>query len=370
MVLMLLDHTRDYFMNTRVNPTDMATATPALFFTRWITHFCAPTFMLLAGVGAYLRLSRGGTKRELSYFLVTRGFWLIVLEFTLSRWGMAFAIDYHFVWSLVLWALGWSMIALAALIYLPDWALATFSLLMIALHNLLDPIQPAALGKLAWLWNVLHRPGVIQLSHDRLALVGYPLVPWIAVMSAGYLLGKLLLTPREQRRRTLVLMGSAMTAAFVVLRAINVYGDPVPWKVQRSLAMTVCSFLNCTKYPPSLLFLLMTLGPALLFLAWSDRPLSSWTRPLVTFGRVPMFYYLLNFPVAHALAIGLSAALGLSLQHLLDPNGVVSPSPEWYGFPLWVTYAMWILGNLLLYPLCAWYAGLKKRSRNPLLSYL
>jgi hypothetical protein len=165
-------------------------------------------------------------------------------------------------------------------------------------------------------------------------------------------------------------MGTALEAVFVVLRAINVYGDPFPWKAQHSLAMTVCSFLNCTKYPPSLLFLAMTLGPALLFLAWSDRRLPNWTGPFVTFGRVPMFYYLLNFPVAHVLAIALSAALGLSLEHLLSPNGPVAASPEWWGFPLWVTYAMWALGNVLLYPLCAWYARVKKRSRNALLSYL
>ena len=370
MVLMLLDHTRDYFMNTRVNPTDMANATPALFFTRWITHFCAPSFMLLAGIGAFLRLSRGRTKRELSYFLVTRGVWLIVLEFTLSRWGVSFNLDYHFVWSLVLWALGWAMIALAGLIYLPDWPLATFSIVLIAGHNLFDRVQPTSFGRFGWIWNVLHRPGLIPLSHDRVLLIGYPLVPWIAVMSAGYLLGKILLKRVEQRRCTLLVLGSALIALFVALRALNVYGDPAPWKPQHSLAMTICSFLNCTKYPPSLLFLAMTLGPALLFLAWCDRPLPNWTRPFVTFGRVPMFYYLLNFPIAHALAIAVSAALGLSLEHLLSRTGPVSPSPEWYGFPLWVTYAMWILGNLLLYPLCAWYAGVKKRSTNPLLSYL
>jgi uncharacterized membrane protein len=262
------------------------------------------------------------------------------------------------------------MIALAGLIYLPDRVLATFSVVIIAGHNLLDKVQPAAFGKWAWVWNILHRPGVVQLTRDRIALVGYPLVPWIAVMAAGYLLGKLLLRPREQRRRALLMMGSALVIMFVVLRATNLYGDPLPWKPQSTLALTVCSFLNCTKYPPSLLFLAMTLGPALIFLALMDRPMPGWARPFVIFGRVPMFFYLLNFPMAHTLAIALSAALGLSLAHLLSPTGPVTPAPDWYGFPLWVTYAAWILGVVLLYPLCAWFAGVRQRNKYPLLSYL
>jgi uncharacterized membrane protein len=370
MVFMLLDHTREAFMNSAVNPTNFATTTPALFLTRWITYFCAPVFVFLAGTGAYLALARRGSKSKLSRFLLTRGLWLIVLEFTLSRWGLAFNFDYHFLWLLVLWTIGWCMIALAVLIYLPRWALALFSFSMIAGHNLLDGINAANLGHWSWLWNIVHQPGIVKLTSDRVAFVAYPLIPWIGVMGAGFWLGEILTRPAETRRRTLLKAGAAITLGFILLRALNLYGDPLRWKAQRSLALTICSFLNCQKYPPSLLFLMMTLGPALIFLAFADRPAPKWTTPIVVFGRVPMFYYLLQFPVAHVLAIALTAARGGSLNHFFAATGPLTPSPAGYGYGLGVVYAMWLLGLLLLYPACAWFSKLKQSNRSPWLSYL
>ena len=367
MALMLIDHTRDFFMSPGLSPTRMATTTPALFLTRWITHFCAPTFELLAGVGAFLYLSRGKTKKQLSWFLLTRGLWLLVLEFTIGLWGVMLNIDYHVVWLLVLWALGCSMIVLAGLIHLPRWALRAVAFGLIAFHNLFDRIDATSLGAFSWPWSILHQVRVVQFGEGKFFLLGYPLIPWVAVMASGYLLGELLLKPRDERRRLIFRIGLGLTLGFIVLRAINIYGDPAPWQHQPSLIMTFCSFLNCTKQPPSLLFLMMTLGPSLMALAWFDRPLPKWTNPIITFGRVPMFFYLLQFPVAHGLALLLAAVLGHNLWHQLAP---FMPTPAWYGYPLWVTYAACLVGLLLLYPLCAWYADVKKRSRSPWLSYL
>ncbi len=364
MALMLLDHTRDFVMNTSADPTNMSTATPALFFTRWITHFCAPGFMLLAGVGASLYMPRGRTKRELSWFLFTRGLWIIVLELTLGRWGLSFNLHYSFIWLLVLWSLGCAMIVNAALIHLPRWLLAAVTVVAIAGHNLFDTVRSAS-----WLWLLVHQPGFLRPANPAV-FDGYPWLPWMFVMSAGYLLGSWYQQAGEVRRRKLVIMGAMMTVGFVVLRALNVYGDPSHWQHQRSAMMTLCSFLNCTKQPPSLLYLLMTVGPLLMLLAVFERPLPRWTKPLVTFGRVPLFFYLLNFPVPHLLTIALSVATGQDWRHFETPIGPFSDSPAGFGHSLGVTYLVWIAGLLILYPLCAWYAGVKRRSRSPWLSYL
>jgi uncharacterized membrane protein len=272
MVVMVLDHVRDYFMDVRINPTDLALTSPPLFFTRWITHFCAPTFVFLAGVGAAIARARGKTQGELSLFLLTRGFCLILLEQTLASLGMFFTIPPILI-GLILWAIGWSMIALAALIFLPRTVIGVFGIGMIALHNLLDNVQVRGGGMLTTLWGVLHQPGMHQLPGGVPLLVGYPLIPWVGVMATGYALGPVLLRPREQRTPILLGLGLASVAGFAILRATNAYGDPRPWSPQPSLAFTVMSFLNCQKYPPSLLFLLMTLGPALLALAVLDRGL-------------------------------------------------------------------------------------------------
>ncbi|MEO7823121.1 MAG: heparan-alpha-glucosaminide N-acetyltransferase domain-containing protein [Gemmatimonadaceae bacterium] len=385
MVIMLLDHTRDFVHadGLRFDAADMSRTWPALFLTRWITHFCAPIFVFLAGTGVYLQLARGKSKRDLTRFLITRGLWLIVLEFTVVRLGVFFTLDFGSLLGFmqVIWVIGVSMIVLAALIYLPLRAVAWIGIAMIVGHNLLDEITVTSWrgpgtptpGFGASLWLVLHQGGLFfPFGFPGPAMIAlYPLIPWIGVMAAGYALGSVYRREPAERRRWLLRYGAAMTAAFVVLRAVNFYGDPERWAAQKSGVMTVLSFLDTTKYPPSLLFLLMTLGPALIFLGLFDGfKANRFARPFITFGRVPMFFYLLQWPVAHGLGVIASIVAGRPYAHLIgSPIGGSPPPPE-AGFNLATVYAFWVLGTLMLYPLCRWYANLKARRRDWWLSYL
>ncbi len=370
MVIMVLDHVRDYFTDARFDPTDLTQTSPALFLTRWITHFCAPVFVFLSGTGAFLSLARGKPKAELSRFLVTRGIWLIILELTLVQTGLSFTVDRSFMWTQVIWALGWSMIVLAALIHLPVRAIAAFGITMIALHNLLDGINPAAFGTLRPLWMVLHQPGTIQLAPNWTWFTLYPLIPWIGVMAAGYAFGAILLLEKERRNRILLRLGLSLAGAFIVIRLTNIYGDAQRWSAQKDAVFTVLSFLNVTKYPPSLLFLLMTLGPAIALLRALDREPNAVTRPFIVFGRVPLFFYLLQFPLAHALAIGVAHLRGEPTEWLYQ-TPVFNYPPGYHGFGLAGVYFWWVVTALLLYPLCAWYAEYKRRHpEKRWLSYL
>jgi uncharacterized membrane protein len=371
MVVMALDHTRDFFHSGAAlfDPTDLSKTTPALFFTRWITHFCAPVFVFLAGTGAYLSLARGRSKRDLSRFLFTRGLWLVFLEVTFVRFALTFDATYRLgVALLVIWALGVSMIALAALVHLPPRAVAAFGLALVVGHNLLDRFTPDSFGALGWLWKVLHVQGPIQVSPGFSLFVGYPLVPWVGVMAAGYAFGRLLQLGEARRRKVLLRLGVGLTLAFVALRATNLYGDPSRWSVQpRGMIFTLCSFLNCAKYPPSLLFLLMTLGPAIALLPLFERVRGAVARFFLVYGRVPMFYYLLHFYLLHTLAVVFAfARYGRQLFTLLNAD---APPPGW-GYPLWVVYLVWASAVLSLYYPCRYWAGLKRRKRSAWLSYL
>jgi uncharacterized membrane protein len=371
MILMALDHVRDYFGSLAVNPTDLATTTPGLFMTRWVTHICAPVFFLLTGTGAYLGLRRR-SRRELSRFLLTRGLWLILIEFTVVRFGWQFNLDYRLTVLTVMWALGWSMVVLSALVHLPTRVVAAIGVALIAGHNLLDPIQAAALGSLGPVWSVLHAPGVV-IPGDHLVFVAYPLIPWIGVTAAGFALGAVYEWDAERRRAFLVRLGLGLVAAFVIVRAINAYGDPVPWSPQRSALFTVLSFLNTTKYPPSLLFLLMTLGPALLLLRAVDAKTPTILRPALTIGRVPFFYYVAHIFVIHLLAVVVSY-LRYGDAHWMFESPTLGQypitQPEGWPSGLPVVYTIWIGVVLTLYPLCRWFADLKQRRREVWLSYL
>ena len=371
MVIMALDHTRDYVHAAAMafQPEDLTRTTPAIFMTRWITHFCAPVFILLAGVGAYLRAAPPG----LSRFLLTRGFWLVVLEFTVVRAGFFFDVSGPPFILLVFWALGISMIALAALVHLPFSVLLAVSVAMIASHNLLDGVAPARFGSFAWLWRIVHVPGL--LTSQPPTIVAYPLVPWIGVMAAGYCFGRIYRQPPPDRRRQLLLrLGVALTAAFLVLRGLNIYGDPRPWSVQESPVLTVLSLVNATKYPPSLSFLLMTLGPAMLFLAWADRFRVGEHHPLLVFGRVPLFFFVIHIPIIHGLAIALTwFRYGAAPFLFLPPPTLGTPReafPPDYGWDLWVAYAVTIVAVTLLYPICLSFARFKARRRDWWVSYL
>jgi uncharacterized membrane protein len=377
MILMALDHIRDFISSAAMSfsPTDLTRTTAPIFFTRWITHFCAPVFAFTAGIGAFLWVQRNRTKAQLSRFLVTRGVWLIFLELTVLRFIMF--SNFHFrnslIILLVIWMLGLCMIALAALVYLPTCVLAASSIVIIAGHNLLDPIKPDAFGRWAWLWDIFHQQAVFRFGSNNF-LVAYPLIPWIAVMTLGYCFGTVLLWDSARRQRFLVRLGLGLSVAFILLRAVNRYGDPQRWSVQHSGLFTLLSFLNCTKYPPSLLFLLMTLGPALLVMAWLENVRLTSTNPLIVFGRVPFFFYVVHLAVAHALAIVINFfRYGRASFLLLPPPSMGGPReifPPGYGFNLWVVYAVWIAAIVMLYPVCRWFAHLKQRRRDWWLSYL
>ena len=274
MIIMALDHVRDFFHSAAMSqlPTNMATTTPAIFLTRWITHFCAPVFLFTAGASAFLWMSRGNhTKGQLSRFLVTRGLWLILLELTVMKMAMFFTLSPKYpVLLITLWALGGSMIVLAALIHLPVRLLAGFSAAVILLHNLIDSVQASSFGAYGWLWNLLHQPGAFKVD-GLIVSVGYPMLPLVATMAAGDCAGHLFQKEPAARQRFLLRLGTAMIVLFALMRAINIYGDPSRWAVQKSGVMTALSYLNCTKYPASADFLLMTLGPALILLMQTDR---------------------------------------------------------------------------------------------------
>ncbi len=388
MIVMMLDHTRDFVHNAvyQFPPEDLSRTNVALFFTRWVTHFCAPVFVFLAGTGSYLQFARGKSKAELSRFLLTRGLWLIILEVTVVRIGITFSFDYQFLGFLqVIWVIGVSMIILAALIHLPLKVVAGFGLLMIAVHNLFDSYRvvgwrgpgSAVPGLGVKLWILLHQAfdGFPVLGSSGLVVfVIYPLIPWIGVMSAGYAFGALYKLDAAQRRRWLLTIGGSATALFIIVRGINSYGDPAKWSQQKNALFTALSFLNTSKYPPSLLFLLMTLGPSILALAWFEAgPAAGRIRKFfVTFGRVPLFFYLLQWFTAHIISILLHLAFERPVAWLFQsPLAFFSgPPPRGTGFNLVVVYLAWIAGVLLLYPLCKWFARVKQTRKDWWLSYL
>jgi uncharacterized membrane protein len=373
MIVMALDHVRDYFAYPGVNPTDLSTTTVPLFFSRWITHFCAPVFFLLTGTGSYLSLRRK-SKRQLSWFLLTRGLWLIFLELVVLRClAWQFNFDYRLTILVVIWALGWAMIVLSALCWLSDWAVIAFGVIMIAGHNLFDAVRPQSFGAWAPLWSILHSPNVVYASPRHVIFVAYPLIPWVGVTAVGYGLGKIFSWPSERRRKLLLQLGAGLTLAFILLRAVNIYGDPFRWAAQRSPVFTFLSFLNTTKYPPSLLFLLMTLGPALLLLRAVDSGTPGFLRPALIVGKVPLFYYGMHVVFIHVLAVIVCYVRYRHVYWMFESPGPaqypVTPPPGW-GFNLSIIYLIWAGIVLAIYPLCRWFAALKQRRSDPWLSYL
>lgn len=371
-ILMALDHTHDFFGNFAVRPTDLTATTVALFFTRWITHICAPTFFLLAGVGARLVLKRM-SKAELARFLVSRGLWLIFLELVVMRFALQFNVDYQVTVITVLWALGWAMIALGAMIWLPGWVVFSIGTLMIVSHNALDGIRPQVFGPLAPLWSILHVPNIIFGGRGHVVFVAYVLIPWIGVTAIGYVLGRLYALDAERRRASLLGLGIGLCLAFVLLRLTNGYGDPAHWSPQQSALWTLMSFLDTTKYPPSLLFLLMTLGPTLLLLRAFDGRVPATLRPALIIGKVPLFFYVLHFFLLHALAVVVSWVRFRTVDGMFrSPDLAHFPfsAPAGWDIGLPAIYLLWLLVILMLFPLCRWYAGVKRRRSDWWLGYL
>lgn len=367
MVLMALDHVRA-FLGEPVDPENVTATPPALFLTRWVTHFCAPVFVFLAGTGAYLRGTRATTRRALAWYLLTRGLWLVVLELTLVHWAWSFSFDYRFAVCQVIWAIGFSMVALSGLVFFPAWAVGLLGMTILVGHNLFDGVRGTDLGPVGWLWDVLHTRRGFEPLPGRHFFVVYPLLPWFGVLAAGYGFGALLGGLEFRRRIGLLVLGAVMTLTFVVLRLVNGYGDSHPWSVQSDGLRTVLSFLNCQKYPPSLQFVLMILGPAIMFLAFADR-LPRWAaRPLATFGRVPLFYYLLHFVLIHTLAVVLALVQFGRADWLFGGQPPEAPAGSEYSLP-WI-YLIWAGVVIVLWPACRWFAGVKRRHPDGWLSYL
>jgi uncharacterized membrane protein len=352
MVVMALDHTRDYFHSASFfyDPTDPTQTTVPIFFTRWITHFCAPAFCFLAGASAYLVGIRK-QKRALSAFLLKRGTWLVFIELTIVNFAWYFDVYFSSPGLLVIWSLGISMIVLSALIHLPRTVILVFSVLLIFGHNLLDGTHFDG----NYFWAILHEMSVFKFSDNFRLYVDYPVIPWIAVMSLGYCFGALYDKSYEakKRKRVLNIIGISSVTLFLILRGINLYGNPLKWIQFDTFSQTMMSFLNPSKYPPSLLYLLMTLGPALIFLANAEHLKGRLVNFFSTFGRVPFFYYILHLYLIHFLALVASQLTGFGWRNMILNDWVSSvPSLKGYGFGLWVVYLVWVAVIIILFPIC------------------
>ena len=367
MVLMALDHTRGFLTNAQFAPVDLAHTTPALFLTRWVTHFCAPAFFLLAGVGASLSLARGRSLAQVSRFFLTRGLWLVVLELTLVAFGWDFTLDVTPWLAGVIWALGWSMVFMAALAWLPRGAIAAVGIALIVLHNLTDAITPAAFGEFGWLWRFLHFP---DPHAGMLIRIDYPIIPWVGVMAIGYAMGPLFRESPERRQKILVGIGVSAVIGFIGLRWLNSYGDPMPWSVETRSTYTLLSFLRVRKYPPSLAYLLMTLGPLLIALAWLEHARGRVFSFFVTYGRVPLLFYVAHIYVVHLIAVAVAYGQGGPASFLFTSDGPMARHPPWYGVDLGWVYVGWVLIVIALYPMCRAFAKVKARRRDWWLSYL
>ncbi|MDH5602895.1 MAG: heparan-alpha-glucosaminide N-acetyltransferase domain-containing protein [Cyclobacteriaceae bacterium] len=371
MIIMALDHTRDYFHAAAFyfNPTDPAITTWPIFLTRWITHYCAPVFCFLAGISAFL-VGRKKNTRELSSFLLIRGIWLIIVQMILVNFAWTFDVSFRYSELSVIWSLGISMIVLAALVHWSKTAILVFSILVIFGHNLLDSVH---FENNSW-WAILHESGPIRFSQEYVLYVAYPLIPWMAVMSLGYYFGALYdkQVPVIVRKKTLTIIGISCIALFIILRWSNLYGDLSTWENYNSASKTLMSFLAVTKYPPSLTFLLMTLGPSFLLLANAEN-LRGWiVNFFSTFGRVPFFYYIIHLYLIHFLAGIVARLTGYGWHMMVLPDWVTDvPLLKGYGFRLWGVYFIWIIVIGLLYPLCRWFDAYKLNHKEKWwLSYL
>jgi uncharacterized membrane protein len=375
MIIMALDHVRDYLLadSFLYDPLDLEKTSGTLFFTRWITHFCAPIFMLLAGTSAYL-IGQKKSKKELSSFLVKRGLWLIFLEMVVVNFGWNFNIKFPMLLFITIWALGVCMIVLAALIHLPKKFILVFCIALIAGHNLFDGFHVAGNTLPAFGWAILHDQQLFTW-HNEILLVGYPIVPWIGVMPLGYLMGEWYATGYDagKRKKNLLTTGFGAIVLFIILRTLNVYGDPSTWSHQSRPLFTFLSFINITKYPPSLLYLLITLGPALLFLGFTEKTNGVFVRIASVYGRVPMFYYLIHIYIVHLIAVITSAFSTHENWRtwILTKPIWVTRGLQGYGFTLPVVYLIWIAVVVAMYPLCIRYDVYKQAHKEKWwLSYL
>ncbi len=375
MVIMALDHTRDFFHINGLtgNPLDPATTTPALYFTRWITHFCAPTFVFLSGLSAWLQGQRK-TKKELGAFLVKRGLWLILVDLAVMSLLLTADIHYGLFVLETLWSIGAGMVVLGLMIHLPFNVILATGLIIFFGHNLLDLAEKARGFDIPVWWSFLHRVAIIPLWGNHSLFIFYPFLSWAGLTLLGYCCGKLFTNETLQRRKKILLgIGISAIILFIVLRAINIYGDPISWSLQKNAIQTFFSFMNVQKYPPSLLFLCATIGSVLIFLALIKNTESRLAKIIKVYGRVPLFYFIVHFFIlhlaqvitylsrSHTVAEGMKGLPGL-------PFKFATPGE---GFNLIIVYVIWIAIVILMYPLCRWYDNYKTGHKEKWwLSYL
>jgi uncharacterized membrane protein len=379
MILMAIDHVRVYSGLPAGGPT------PGIFFTRWITHFCAPAFIFLAGTSIFFYARRHA---DTSRFLLIRGAWLIFLELTVLRISWTFNFDFaHYEMAGILWVIGWCMILMAGLVKLPLPAAGTIGVIIITAHNLMDSHLGTLLptlnnSKLSGLWKILYfgfYAGPVQFASDGPNLIVlYSMIPWIGVMAAGYAFGKILTLEASQQKQICLAIGLGAIGLFLLLRGFNLYGDPRPWHVAtqgqigRPAMPALLSFLNCTKYPASLNFLLMTLGPIIALITLLENARGVLARSIVMFGRVPFFFYVLHIPLIHAIALVVSKIrLGMVSPWLFTNHPMGNPeSPDGYIWSLPLLYLVWGIAIALLYFACQWFANLKTKRADWWLKYI
>lgn len=372
MVIMALDHTRDFFhynVNIGQDPLDLNTTSEILFFTRWITHFCAPVFVFLSGTAIFLYSIKVQAKRQVTVFLFTRGLWLIFAEIFLV--GLAWSFDLYFsvIVLQVIWAIGISMVLLSLLQFLPYKILLATGILIVLGHNLLDNVN---VSQPSMFWSAIHQPYFFELNSSFRIVIMYPFLPWLGLMICGYCLGKLYKsdTDLRYRKKCLLITGLLLILMFIAIRFINLYGDANTWILQKSGTFTLLDFLDTTKYPPSLLFMLMTIGPGLIFLSYSENANNLLSRKITVFGKVPFFYYLLHILVIHLVRWVFFLGSGHQLNELVFPSKREGNMPEGVGYSLWEVYLVWLLVIIILYFPCKWYSKYKAAHKQWWLSYL
>jgi uncharacterized membrane protein len=375
MLIMAIDHVRDFFHIHGVDdtPTNLATTTPILFFTRWITHFCAPTFVFLSGVSAFIAGQRK-TKKELSSFLIKRGLWLIFVEIAVITLALTYDPLYNKIILQVIWAIGFSMIILGLLTRVSMKVIVVIGLLLVCCHNIFDYIKPGGndIGSAFLRTFIASGFNAVPLGGSRIILIFYTALPWTGVMLLGYAFGTIYRSYYEAKRRRIVILfsGLTVTVLFILLRYINMYGDPAPWSVQKDGIYTLLSFLNTTKYPPSLMYLCMTIGPSLIFLSFTETAQNRLAKILMVFGRVPFFYYILHFFIIHTLLVIIFYASGYGAKDIVDPNVPFNFRPLHFGFDLGTVYLIWFCVVASLYFPCKWFTKYKTTHHQWWLSYV
>jgi len=374
MIIMALDHVRDYFHKDAFqhDPLDPATTTPLLYFTRWITHFCAPTFVFLAGASAYL-VGLRKTKAELSGFLLKRGIWLILIEIIVISLGWTFNPLYNTIIFQVIWAIGISMVLLGLAVRLPYGVIFAMGVLIVLGHNLLDYPEAAHKHNVSFIWDLLHdgRFDNYTFLPNRVLIIAYAFVPWTGIMFMGYCAGKLFAPTVDtlKRQKALLIIGTGLIALFVVLRLLNRYGNPLPWAPQQNGLATFLAFMNINKYPPSLMYACITLGPSIIMLALLEHVQNRFTEFVKVFGRVPFFYYVLHLYLIHILTVIAFYISGYGSKDIAGQSPFFF-RPLTFGYDLGVVYLVWAVVILLLYPLCRWYNKYKSTHTQWWLSYL